>query len=438
MYADQIRAYGAEEPAYTRPCTPETPILTSTPSQLMQATEHGNESTRLDGGIRPEVCESGGIRLRETDRLESPTSQQTANIRIRRSNCGSKLLQSPARPGFASRMQQLFEDAGSDHQEQRKNTAILYPQLPNISRKAAPSLTNSTVVVQRTHMQASPRYRPESLCLSTNLPVAVSSIDAPHVSLIHPSSGSWSDDSGYFVTTRARSGSCTIESIERVHTWLLELPDPDEDAGTIDTMEERKLTMTHLQKPVEQVARLDGLSQEDDAKSSSSMEDPFVCDRDALSHPEAIDNRSATQCIGYRPLRDISDVCKPLHLDHLSQVHTSTVAKVINVSPEDRGNVRGTRVWCNESEVFEEGGIQLSPLSPNVCIERGPSRYHSPRKHHDMSNATTPSKTRPTSLFQLPRLKENVVLQPHDFNETNGPVTPRINRLGTRFIRRPI
>jgi hypothetical protein len=224
----------------------------------MQATEHGNDATRLGSGIRPEVYPSGGIGLREVDGLGSPT--RTANIRVRRSNYGSKLLQSPARPGYASRMRQLFEDAGSDHQEQRKNIAILYPQLPNISRKAAPSLTNNTVVVQRANTQASSGYRPESLCLSTNLPVAVSSISAPHVSLIHPSSGSWSDDSGYIVTTRARSGGCTIEPTERVRNWLLELPNPDEDAGTVDTSEEEQLAMIHFQQPDEEVARRKTLS----------------------------------------------------------------------------------------------------------------------------------------------------------------------------------
>jgi hypothetical protein len=369
----------------------------------MQASEHGNDATRLESGIRPEIYASGGIQLREVDGLGSPT--RTANTRVRRSNYCSKLLQSPARPGYASRMRQLFEDAGSDNQEQRKNIAILYPQLPNISRKAAPAPTNNTVVVQQANTQASPRYCPESLCLSTNLPVAVSPIGAPHVSLIHPSSGSWSDDSGYVVTTRARSGSCTIEPTERVRTWLLELPNPDEDAGTVDTTEEEQLAMIHFQQPDEEVATLDGLSQEEDAKSSSSMRGPFVCDHDALSCLEELGNRSVTERIGYRVLRNISDVCKPLNLDHLIQIDKPTLIDAVSTSPKDRGDVRVTREWCNENEALEEGGVQLSPLSPNVCIERGPSQYHSPRKLHDASDAGTTSKHCPTLLFQLPRLE---------------------------------
>jgi hypothetical protein len=162
-----------------------------------------------------------------------------------------------------------------------------------------------------------------------------------------------------------------------------------------------------------------------------------VCDHDALSRLGGLGNRSATERVGYRPLRIIPDVCKPLNLHHLNQVHRPTSIDAINTSSKDRGDVRGTREWCNKNEAIEEGGVQLSPLSPNVCIERGPSRYHSPRNLHDASDAVTPSKHRPTSLFQSPQLKENVVLQSYDFNETNGPHTSRTNRLETRF-RRPI
>jgi hypothetical protein len=401
----------------------------------MQATEHGNDATYLERGIRPRVCESGFIQLRGMDRLDSPT--RTANIRVRRSNYGLKLLQSPARPSYASRMREIFEDAGSDHQQQQQNPTILYPQLPNISRKAAASPANSTAVVQRSTTQASPRYRPESPCPSNNCPCAVSSMCAPHVSLIHPSersSGSWSDDSGYIVTRRARSGSCTVPPIDRIQTWLLELSHLDRDAGTMTTAEEGQLAMVPFQQLNKEVTAHIGMSEEDHTRSCSSMGDPFVCDRDASSRLKGL-NGSGTECIGYRPLRNVSNLCKPLNLGHLNQVHTPTLVKTMKTSPTNRGNARRTREWCNENEALEEGGIPLSPLSRNVCIERGPSRYHSPRKLHDVNGSVTPSKPRPSSLSQALRLKDNVVLGSHDFNATNSPLTPRTNQVRTSFGR---
>lgn len=383
-------------------------------------------------------CERGATRTREVYQLDSPT--RTANIRIRRSNYGSKLLQSPARPGYATRMRQLFEDAGSDHHKQRNNATTLYPQLPNISRKAAPLPIDSTSIVQRATTHASPRYRPESLCLSANLPFAVSSIGAPHVSLIDPSgrsSGSWSDDSGYIVTTRARSGSCTVPPNDRIRAWLLELPDVDRDAVQEHAAMEGQLMTVPIREQDSVVSTLHGMSEKNDSKSFPSLEDPFTCDHNTLYRSGRHDNGSTTESGGYRPQRNISDICRALNLDHLNQIHTPLSGMAINTSPKQQEDTQETEGWCDENDPLEEGGIQLSPLSPNVCIERGPSRYHSPRKLHAVSNAATPSKSRPTPVFRAPQLKENVVFGTHDLSEADGPLTPRTNRMGTRF-RRPL
>jgi hypothetical protein len=304
---------------------------------------------------------------------ESPT--RAANIRVRRS---LKLLQSTARAGYTIRMRQIFEDAGNDYPEQQNDTAVLYPQLPNISRKAAPSplkSPNRNGAAHQATVHASPTYRPESLCLSTKLSLAVPAAGTPHASLLYlseRSSGSWSDDSGYIVTTRSRSCSPVVPLNERIHTWLLELPDREMSPAQNDTEEKQQLASDASRCYDTNDPIVCGTSIDNNQEPSPFVEDPFVYNGNTPSRFELHENGRTAAVLDCRSVRIISD-------------------SVENSKP------------------LEEVGVQVSPLSPNVCVERGPSRYHSTRKSFETSNVATPSETRFMPTFQAPQLKENVV-----------------------------
>jgi hypothetical protein len=351
-------------------------------SQLPQATEHTDAVTSPNIGIKLPTPEHESVQ-KVTIVWESPG--RCANIRVRRSNYGSKLLQSPARAGYTTRMRQMFKDAGNGHHEQRSNTVVMYPQLPNISRKADPPAIRSpsrSSQAQQVITHASPKYRLESLCLSPKLPLAVSSAGAPHASILHTSegsSGSWSDDAGYLVMTRARSHSSTVSQNERIRVWLLELPDRETDAGQNDTKEEQHST-SNARGHYINVSIFSETLNKNDERLSSPMDDPFVCEANASSPTESQDHGSSTAVLDCRPLRNIADICRLLNLNYLNQTHTTPLKQRSDTPPQHQESIGKAKSKFQDSEPLEAGGVQLSPLSPNVCVERGLSRYHSPRK----------------------------------------------------------
>jgi len=405
QYADHLN-----QAAGTRPCTPVEADLS--PTHPKNAIVGGGDRTfknvgdALDDHERASTFAPNTITADRltTHHLVSPT--RTANVRIRRSKYGSTLSQSPARAGYATRMRQLFEDASRvDHDSPR-----LYPQLPNISRKASVSPSKRPSVQLGT---ALPSYRPESLCLSTILSAAdpsVSDVQASHLYPSERSSGSWSDDSGYIVTnSRGQRCSFSVPPKERIYTWLADLPNHERDVAK-DQDQEVTLPQHQCQRPISGLHLL--------SESSIACDDPFVSDS-SETHASAPSPLQLPQDKAQNPLttRHASDVCKRLDLNHQDDTHTST--------PNPRA---AAKVTDDEAFYLEEGGIQLSPLSPNVCIERGPSRHHSPR---DPSIINTPCKER----FQPGRLKENVVLKQDGTDRTGSPLTVRKNVLGTRFRR---
>jgi hypothetical protein len=340
--------------------------------------------------------------------LASPT--RTANVRIRRSNYGcSTLSHSPARAGYATRMRQLFEEAG-----RVDDSPKLYPQLPNISRKASASPNKRPLVQLSTTL---PSYRPESLCLATSLPVAEPSVSDAQASLLHPSersSGSWSDDSGYIVTnSRGRRCSFSVPPKERIYSWLSDIP--DDERGCVPDRDESVTSGQQYSQPFDSLHVL--------LDSQVTPDDPFVShnDESAPGVPSQLHFPQEKTPSLHNP-RHVSDVCPRLDLDLQDDTHASTPMIT-------------TKTLHNEIAHLEEGGVQLSPLSPNVCLERGPSRHHSTRQSSDSNIINTPCKDRPYKPFQLGSLKENVVLKQEGIELTGSPLTARKNVLGTRFRR---
>jgi hypothetical protein len=346
-----------------------------------------------DGGISLATCEQAGTHDSTTGRswsaqqLYSPTT--AANIRVRRSTRDSTLLLSPARAGYATRMRQIFEDVGRDQGELQITSRTLYPQLANISRKALPSPPSPPP--KSTHNSS--KYRLESLCLSTNLPSVVASVGQARASLTHQSqrsSGSWSDDSGYILTnsSHTRCSSFTLTPDERIRIWLYELPEWKTGIADADW---------RMESVLEQDAK--GLSsrggRDEMHTFTSGQTDPF--------EPKARDYDTNFILPGHGSSENVAGDCNQMGLNPFNRFHTP--------SPKAR----------TDPQLLEEGGIQLSPLNPNVCIERGPARYHSNRKPREV--AMIGARGSPI-LFRATRLKENVVLKNEGNSNCGSPLKP--------------
>jgi hypothetical protein len=87
---------------------------------------------------------------------------------------------------------------------------------------------------------------------------------------------------------------------------------------------------------------------------ASSQADPFG--------PDLQEHDTTFNLPGHGSLETASGDCNQVKFNLLNRIHTP--------SPKAR----------LDPQLLEEGGIQPSPLSPNVCVERGPARYHSNRK----------------------------------------------------------
>jgi hypothetical protein len=401
-----------------------------TPNSAQQKRTVGEDDTVtcLDDGINPRFCELDSTHTFATAR--SPSSQRLdpsnriANIRTRRSNYGSTLLRSPARAGYAMRMRQMFENAGRSHHELQATNSISYPQLPNISRKASPPPVRSLImggISQQATPHGSSSYHPESLCVSQNPPLAMSQTSFPHPS--KRSSGSWSDDSGYIVTKpRDCSGSSIVSPDEWILAWLFEVLHPKDELSARSIEEQvpdHSSGQTSLERGGRDMSGFSGvywpkakgksstasLPKARQARCSRGLSmhgDPFFSETcDSSSHAsyqldtqgKEVTETSSEDCV----LRNVSENSKPLGINDVNGIHTT-----LSQHHEHNPNLEG-------AHILEDGGIELSPLSVNVCIERGPSRYHSNRKSRDMSRVTTPCKDRPAIHLRVPQTKQNMV-----------------------------
>jgi hypothetical protein len=453
------RVRGAEEEIHTRHCTPVTPDQISRSNHHVQPVGHHNTvalASKDDGPTNGKQSNTHIlIAARSPSRQQRASPNKTANIRVRRSDYGTTLLQSPARAGYASRMRQLFEEAGRNHEFQPTGNE-LYPQLANVSRKASPPPIRSPLrgTVPRGTMGGSTEYRLESLCLSTALPIAVpSKVEAQQIThdLSERSSGSWSNDSGYLITQPlGRDCSFTVPPNERIYTWLLDVPDEQGDLAKdgieVDASLEQPGGGINILQEICETDEDGLLSASSNSETSpiqmpglqSTLNDPFVCNNEG-AHPQAPTRRAPHRIepfatdIEDHTRRNACEVRKRLDFDHSAAPHTPTLQQRSHASPLFPVHTPSTRSHATESQALEEGSIQLSPLSPNVCIERGPSRYHSPRRSRDANNLVTPSKVHLVTRFQSPQLKENVGLRREGGACVASPLAPRSNRTGTRF-----
>lgn len=378
--------------------------------------------------------------------LGSPAG--AANIRVRRSNPGKALLQSPARAGYTSRMRQIFEDTTQGQSELQGNSTQLYPQLPNISRTATAVVKNrprTESLDPRNSTYRSQNYRPESLCLSTELlsvvtPTNKTITNCQRASQCSP--GSWSDDSGYIITeTRDHKRSSAIPSQQIVQDWLYSLPDAgcenftsrdgehaqqlgsvlvEQDHEACDVFGDRSQTMYTDTSSILNARSHTKLSA---AGPLSALDDPFTID----ANPDGGIFTRVMAGRGHHGRTPESMLASRAHQTYArSREGITDRSGGHDHDSEQKGS-------GNEADEAEDGDIQLSPLSPNVCIERGPSRYHSNRKLPNDDSFTTPSREGLTVDFYSPKLKENVGMRVKKASDIGSPLVPRSDRFGTRF-----
>lgn len=435
---DQI----AQGPQQTRPCTPNS-RLSLFQQTLLPSVPDG--ATSPDGGINLRSCEpspvstSTGFPRLSTAQPTSPTV--IANTRVRRSEYGSFLLQSPARAGHATQMRRIFKDANHTFHGSQQPRSKLYPQLPNISRKASPPPVRDLASLG-TSVCRSPKYRPESLCLSTKLLSTASQRGVLQVSQgnqSEASAGSWSNDSGYIVTgSRDRRSEPTIPSKDRILDWICGISEGEADVNCENSHEEVSVTIVQQCEEEEREASLvwphrkhahplvpQGQSKIDDPFLSHSRENNTITSSQIGSGRRSPTSLMLNHCVPSH----FSDTCRTLDFDsHKENNQPLPEAKTEATTPLQY-SVKTTPI---DYQDLEEGGIQLSP---NVCVERGPSRHHSPRKPHNAENTLTPSKRSYNTPFPAGRLKENVITGKEAPPHLGSPLTPRSNLVGTRFRR---
>ncbi|KAF2476356.1 uncharacterized protein BDR25DRAFT_375279 [Lindgomyces ingoldianus] len=340
------------------------------PHQLVTSTESP------DGGVSLHSSDITGTPNIRTP----PSSKRIANVGIRRSQYTSVLLESPARPSHASRMRQIFEEASFGKVvSSASNGMVAYPQLPNTSRAHSPT---------DRHPQSS--YGPGFL-LPSNRP---DSAEATPERLQRPTSSenlseSWSGDSDYLITEhRYHRSSRSISPQPRIDDWL-------STVSQEDGFSEEKCVVLRSQATNSVPSASSILpSHYNRTPPPSVLMSSAIPSNPVLAHPGRLH-------------RQVLDVClSKTEVDQPPKLEASQYHGILLPPETPPGTTRSQlKQSCtpHESIDLDDGGIQLSPLSPNVCIARGPSRYHSSlRRGNALGMPITPTR-REGVLVELPR-----------------------------------
>ncbi|KAF2643473.1 hypothetical protein P280DRAFT_478233 [Massarina eburnea CBS 473.64] len=395
-----------------RPMTPATPL------QPCQRSGR-NLSQSSDGGVSLDEPQTP---VRRTARCPptTPSLSMSANVGRRRAQHDSMLLRSPARPGHSSRMKQIFQEAGMA--TPCHDSVTLYPQLPSISRASSPESREQRCQILVPNIAGNHHglILPSPEALSA-LPDIEQGCESPALSSEHFSE-SWTDDSEY-INLGPRDRRSMESSQNLVLGWLGTVSETDGPDGNIvpdDVLSKCDTSLEHngqdlnttVQPPAGEKKQSRPLydshllpSKTTHFRASQAPpSDPFVTRHDSAIESLVERRYISTESFRKPPLsartqRHISDTCKRLYLDNPVSSPTNDLA---SSSPCGLRN-RHTPV-PKDMQDRDDGGIQLSPLSPNVCIERGPSRYHSARNSPTKSSAIFSTPPR----MQNKRMKENL------------------------------
>jgi len=295
---------------------PSTPTRRSHPPQWDGNLDHSNEPRSPDGGVSIYPPNVPGT-LPSPNPSLTPQSSPRANIGIRRAPLNSLLSGSPARPGHATCMRQIFEDA-STHQ---RDKIVSYPQLP-----IPPS---TTVVLQ---------------------PLRRSSTS---------SSESWSGDSEFLVPAPTRAPSPPIS--QEIDEWL-------DSLSLEDSFSFGKSIELEASDDLEPVSEAHVVAQPSESIKRTIAE---TTSSESLSHSQT------HPCI--RTTAGTSDPFQPFDDRQSSFITPSKRFYELPIPFKDITNQRlsSQRDIPQERHELKDGGVELHPLSPNVCTKRGVSHgYH--------------------------------------------------------------
>ncbi|KAH9868294.1 hypothetical protein J1614_007366 [Plenodomus biglobosus] len=445
---------------------PDNPIvfpIPLTPAPILSFDEAEDDQTL--GTIHDRQSPEDGIALPSSEtilgksahprrNLASDTPCRRANVRTRRSQHGVVLTQSPARAGHASRMHQIFENAGRGYTTSADAGGVLYPQLANISRKASPFKPRCTQRAPPEIGSDLSGLRSGSLCRSTGSSLIDSRIDPPlghHLVVSECTSGSWSDDSGYINAGTCRKTGIAVSPSQSIENWLLNV---NEAVNLVDTAENEQSTCIRQIKTAKSKVspKVRNCVAVDKVASSSSFaapsyswteptasrlvanstEDPFISDDLVRVKPTSWALKKSCNHIRIPPaparLKEyVPDSCERLNFNKaISGATSKSESKAVNMvtpcpTPTQVKQNHTSRGSSAHSCTEDDGGAELSPLSPNVCIERGPSRYYTSPKSPSIDRAPESSDGRRLFVPRSTRLKENIGSSPLGRVDDKGP-----------------
>ncbi|KAF2195977.1 hypothetical protein GQ43DRAFT_288949 [Delitschia confertaspora ATCC 74209] len=386
----------------------------------------------LNGTNSPE-SPAGGILLASPSNrpylrspLAEPFSPSHSYFGSRRLGHGSTLLGSPARGGHASRMRQLFEEARAE------NTIASSKLLDGRHGVSLDSGCYSNRLFQNTRQHSrgfpslfdpygstTPPRRPRDIIDLAPKPSNPSG-DVSHGIDAHHSSASeaWSGDSEYLTTElppRTRSPS-TLAAEPRINDWLASVPaSPISDVEYDQSLDEGSMTPlrrwpnnkssqpTSFLLPKQSPYSVPHPSPVTPAEGYT---DDKVCIN--VGQQQLHTSGSMAQMRGGIALSvQSTPVKKPKSTESLKSSTSSNLSKSFNstrqwrlhhyreverraaIHPGENGDdfftfspvasmTTPTR-RPHHRPVDDDDGVQLSPLSPNVCIGRGHHRCHSTR-----------------------------------------------------------
>ncbi|KAI8937528.1 hypothetical protein NX059_005246 [Plenodomus lindquistii] len=331
-------------------------------------------------------------------------------------------------------MHQLFEDAGRGQATPAGARGALSPQLPNTSQKDAPSIHKHAQDAPNVgNVQSGPH--PRSSCRSTDSILIGSQADpllAVRLPVTGHTSGSWSDDSVYLNTDTSRKSGLTPSPSQRIQDWLANVDEVVDLDGTTDTRDAE--SGQHEVLWVDSEIKGCIPVERDESRSSSTalgnswmnltaslqvgdaIDDPFI--GNDLVHVRSTRWALKKPCTNLRipPLPTRLEESVPNNEEQLfnpasSKATTNTKGKAEytttpKMTPARVDQQQGEGISVDAS-TDDDGEVELRPLSPNVCIERGPSKYHSSPKSPTRKQAPILFKERRPFIPRPTRFKEN-------------------------------
>jgi hypothetical protein len=389
-------------------------------SQISSTSVEMSHTSQRDGRRVASSLSEAGIPLHPSDvpstpksscklsPSQTPLSSQRANIGIRRARQTSVLLGSPARPSHATRMRQVFEDASLEDALSHPNHGVgIYPQLPNISRTCS--------LVRRTpasRPSTPARSRLGSPILSVQFNESLS--DAPpKIGLLLQAStrssslsDSWSGDSDYLITKPPPPVPSPPAFSLPIKEWLDTVTPED---SFIQESSSTTSAQTLLDMEVSRLGQKKTLSPGSKKNKNRPALPALLGDSDSSLQGSSIS-------VSFCPVNDNFNSSLPC-----SNGPDSPSSPLRDTTNQRKSMPMNSPTALQETD---DGGVELSFLSPDVCTERGPARYRSRQDRRSPLGVTNPFKGE-AARFQIRHTcSDNKILDTADetIRQTENPL----------------